>query len=34
MTNLNRLKVVLEERQKTGKWFAEKLDKSTNTVSK
>ena len=34
MTNLNRLKVVLVEQQKTGKWLAEQLGKSTCTVSK
>ena len=31
---LNRLKVVLAERQRTNKWLAEKLDKDTATVSK
>lgn len=34
MANLNRLKVVLVEQQKTGKWLAEELGKSTCTVSK
>lgn len=34
MANLNRIKVVLIEQQKTGKWLAEQLDKSTCTVSK
>lgn len=34
MSNLNRLKVVLVEKDKTGKWLAEQLDKSTCTVSK
>lgn len=34
MANLNRIKVVLVEQQKTGKWLAEKLRKSTCTVSK
>ena len=34
MANLNRIKVVLVERQKTGKWLAEQLGKSTCTVSK
>ena len=33
-TNLNRLKVVLVERNKTGKWLAEQLGKSTCSVSK
>ena len=33
MANLNRIKVVLVEQQKTGKWLAEKLGKSTCTVS-
>ena len=32
--NLNRIKVVLAERQKTGKWLAEQLGKSSCTVSK
>lgn len=34
MANLNRIKVVLVEKQKTGKWLAEQLGKSTCTVSK
>ena len=34
MTNLNRIKVVLIEQQKTGKWLAEQMGKSTCTVSK
>lgn len=34
MKNLNRIKVVLVEQQKTGKWLAEQLGKSTCTVSK
>ena len=34
MVNLNRIKVVLVEQQKTGKWLDEQLGKSTCTVSK
>lgn len=34
MANLNRIKVVLVEQNKTGKWLAEQLDKSNCTVSK
>lgn len=34
MANINRLKVVLVEQRKTGKWLADKLGKSTCTVSK
>lgn len=34
MTNLNRLKIVLVEQNKTGKWLAEQLGKSSSTVSK
>ena len=34
MANLNRLKIVLVEQNKTGKWLAEKLGKSSSTVSK
>lgn len=34
MSNLNRLKVVLVEQGKTGKWLAEQLGKSNCTVSK
>lgn len=34
MANLNSIKVTLVEKQKTGKWLAEQLGKSTCTVSK
>lgn len=34
MSDLNRLKVVLVEQKKTGKWLAEQLGKSTCTISK
>ena len=34
MSNYNRLKLVLVEHQKTGKWLAEQLGRSTCTVSK
>ena len=34
MANFNRLKVVLVENNKTGKWLAEQLGKSNFTVSK
>ena len=34
MVNLNRIKVVLVEKNKTGKWLADELGKSTSTVSK
>ena len=34
MANLNRLKIVLVEKDKTGKWLSEQLGKSTFTVSK
>ena len=34
MTNLNRIKVVLVEQNKTGKWLAEQIGKSHCTVSK
>ena len=34
MANLNRFKAVLAEQDKTGKWLAEQLGKSTCTVSK
>ncbi|MBO5106807.1 MAG: helix-turn-helix transcriptional regulator [Bacteroidales bacterium] len=34
MNNLNRLKVVLVEQGKTGKWLAEQMGKSTCTISK
>ena len=34
MAKLNCIKVVLVEQQKTGKWLAEQMEKSTCTVSK
>ncbi len=34
MPNLNRIKVVLVEKGKTGKWLADQLGKSTCTISK
>ncbi len=34
MANINRLKVVLVEQGKTGKWLADQLGKSICTVSK
>ena len=34
MANLNRIKLVLVEQQKTGKWLAEQMGKSACTVSK
>ena len=34
MSNYNRLKLVLVEHQKTGKWLAEQIGRSTCTVSK
>jgi DNA-binding Xre family transcriptional regulator len=34
MENLNRIKVILVEKQKTGKWLAEALGKDQSTVSK
>lgn len=34
MNKLNRIKVILVEKEKTGKWLAEQLEKSTCTVSK
>ena len=34
MANLNRLKVVLVEQEKTGKWLSEQLGESNCTVSK
>ena len=34
MAKINRLKVVLVEQEKTGKWLADQLGKSTCTVSK
>ena len=34
MKNVNRLKLVLVEQRKTGKWLAEQLGKDPSTVSK
>lgn len=34
MENLNRIKVVLVEQNKTGKWLAKQLGKDRSTVSK
>ena len=34
MENINRIKVVLVEQGKTGKWLAEQLGKDPSTVSK
>jgi len=34
MADLNRIKVVLVEKKKTGKWLADQMGKSTCTVSK
>lgn len=34
MKNINRLKIVLVEKKKTGKWLAEQLGKDPSTVSK
>ena len=34
MLKINRIKVVLAEQDRTGKWLAEQLGKSTCTVSK
>lgn len=34
MAKINRLKVVLVEQEKSGKWLADQLGKSTCTVSK
>ena len=34
MDKINRLKVVLVEKEKSGKWLADELGKSTCTVSK
>lgn len=34
MVKINRLKVVLAEKEKSGKWLADQLEKSTCTVSK
>ena len=34
MKNVNRLKVVLVEQNRTGKWLAEQLGKNPSTISK
>lgn len=34
MKDINRLKVVLVEKKKTGKWLAEQLGKDQSTISK
>lgn len=34
MDDINRIKLVLVERKKTGKWLAEQLGKNPSTVSK
>ena len=34
MANLNRIKLVLVEQNKTGKWLADALEKTPSTVSK
>ena len=34
MKNVNRLKIVLVEQKKTGKWLAEQLGKDPSTISK
>ena len=34
MANLNRIKLVLVEKNKTGKWLADELGKSPITISK
>lgn len=34
MEDINRLKIVLVEKKRTGKWLAEQLDKNPSTVSK
>lgn len=34
MKDINRLKIVLVEQKKTGKWLAEQLGKDPSTVSK
>ena len=34
MKNINRLKIVLVEKKKTGKWLAEQLGKNPSTISK
>lgn len=34
MTAINKIKIVLVEKQRTSKWLAEQLGKSENTVSR
>lgn len=34
MNDINRVKIVLVEQKKTGKWLAEQLDVSTTTISR
>lgn len=34
MANLNRIKIVLVEKNKTGKWLADELGRTPSTVSK
>lgn len=34
MEDINRLKIVLVEKKRTGKWLAEQLGKNSSTVSK
>lgn len=34
MEDINRIKVILVEKKKTGKWLAEKLGKNPSTISK
>lgn len=34
MKEINRLKIILAEKNKTGKWLAKQLDKDPSTVSK
>ena len=34
MEDINRLKIVLVEKKRTGKWLAEQLEKNPSTVSK
>ena len=34
MEDINRLKLVLVEKKKTGKWLAEQLGKNPSTISK
>ena len=34
MEDINRLKIVLVEKKKTGKWLAEQLGKNPSTISK